>query len=196
MAASILTKMAGRTASGKSKAGKLEVHDPALDTVIDEVVAQKRASETADSLLRQAEDQLGAAIHPERLRLCRQSGRVEASVRVNNRVTFTQQCRYSKVDEEHRAAVEAAFGQRFASFFRLTWSVALTAEAAGNEQLVNELVKLIGEERFMSCFVVRGDLEVTEAFHSAFTLEPEIEKAARPLMDQGVIKPFKASTRE
>jgi hypothetical protein len=195
---SILAKAAGKAAASKPKKdAKPEVSDPALDPLIDQIIKSNADAKTAESLQRQAEDQLAAAVAPKRLEFCRDNRRVESSVRINGRLTFIVQNRYSKVDQNHRELVAETYGEQdFGRFFKETYHVELTEGAAQDEAFVEKLVAAIGEEEFLRRFVVRRDLEVTEAFHNALTLEADVEEKSRPLIDAGIVKPAKPSTRQ
>lgn len=195
--ASALSRLAGAAKPAtKKKAEKPEILDDGLDPLIDKIISCKGAIKTAESQLADAEDQLNATVGPQRLAICRDLRRVESTIRLNGKLSFIVQNRYSKVPQEHAAAAREAFGDQASQFFRETFAVALTPEAVSDEAFVDRLVAAIGEEEFAKRFTVTRELAVTEAFHNAFTLDDRVEQVARPLIDQGIIKPAKSSCRQ
>jgi hypothetical protein len=181
-------------AKGKKKAEKLAASLPDINPHIDRFLEAAREAETWESRRVTEEQQILAAAAPERLRLCRESGRFESSVTVNDRLLMTQTCVYSAIPADHEADLREAFGADAGRYFKVDLKIALTPEAAKDDAFLARLIEAMGPE-FAARFTVARTVKPTEEFHRDYTLRADVQEKARPFVETEVIKANKPSLR-
>ena len=183
------------TTKGKAKDAKPAINDPALAESIETYIARKAEAETATALKDAAAEQIISAVRPRRLEACAAAGKVLASVTVNNRLTYTQTCRYSTVAEERKEALADAFGDAFGRYFADTLAISLKRESANDEAVLSRLIDALGGDFFAEHFEVKRDLLVQEAFHNDYSIRPEVQAIAEPFIDEQTIRPYSPSLK-
>jgi hypothetical protein len=142
-----------------------------------------------------AKEQIVSTVRPKRLEACVVAGKVLPSVTVNNRLTYTQTCKYSNVPEERKESLQDAFGDTFELYFADTLSIGLKKEAANNEEVLEKLLEALGPEFFAMHFDVKRDLVVQEAFHHDYSVRVEVQETAQPFLDEETIRPYSPSLK-
>jgi hypothetical protein len=183
------------TKKGAAKDSKPAIFDDSLAPVIETYITRKSEAETATALMEAAKEQIVSFVRPKRLEACAAAGKVIASLSVNNRLTFTQTCRYSNVLQERGDALREAFGESFARYFADTLSISLKRESANDESVLTKLVESLGGEFFAANFDVRRDLIVKDAFHNDYSCRPEVTELAQPFLDEQTIRPYAPSLK-
>lgn len=190
----LISGMAAKT-KAKKRDAKPEINEPSLDTVIAEWMRRKSEYDTAESLMKAAQDQIVTYVKPKRLEICTDLGKVCPSLLINQKLTYTQQCRYSIVPEERSADLAAAFGPNYARFFRPTLAISLKKDSANNESVLTRLVEALGADFFAAHFDVKRDLLVQETFHHEFSCRKEVQVVAQPFMDEETIRAYSPSLK-
>jgi hypothetical protein len=172
-----------------------QVKIPELEETIDRWTEAKQQRDRFEAIMADAEAQILAEGSRARLDACRRSGKVESSVRINSRVTMTQKCQYSPVPMEAAARLDEAFGHSRAVYFTVATEAKLTEAAVNDAALLDDIMEALGPARFAQAFTVKQVLKPSEAFHTDFTLKPEVEQRAQELMQDQTIKAYKPSLR-
>jgi hypothetical protein len=203
-AKSLLASLAGASPSkGKKKAEKPVLVDATLEQSVSEFIRQKAARDSAEALMKAAEDQLLKAGHDFLLDTCQSRGESMSSIAIGvetaegpvPKLTMTQQNRYSAIPQERAAAVREAFGKEFEVYFAETFAISLKDESANDEAVLRHTIEALGAEFIARHFDIRRDLAVRPTFHPAYLTRPEISAAAKPFLDDQTIKPYKASLK-
>ena len=192
-----IESMAGNGAATgkKAKKQKLGFHDPALDTDIQQFVNADREVTKWESVRQTTEARILARAVPARLDLCRSEGKLESSIRVNDVLLMTQKCQYSKIPADRLPELGEAFGDDSERYFIPRLNITLTPEASANEADLGKLIRALGPDEFRRVFKVERWAEVSETFHSDFTLRPEVQETALPFVDEEVIRSYKPTLR-
>lgn len=197
--ANALDLIAGLAKRAPAKKGarpaKPEITEPGLDAAIDQWIAADKEVDKWEGVKTTAEAQILAFARPARLDVCRGMGKVESTVRLNNKVVMTAKCQYSKVAAEHMDALREAFPERFDTYFKLRTRLELLPSATEDPAILQALVDALGPDRFAAVFAVTQYGEVTETFHSDYTLKADVQAAAEPFIESEVVKPYKPSLR-
>lgn len=191
----ILAGMAQQSEKKKGKEAKPQISEPAMDATIAQWIEADKEIKKWDGIRTTAEAQILAFAAPARLAECRRMGKVESTVRLNGKVSMTQKCQYCSVAATQLPALKEAFGPAADRYFQSKLQLSVTEAAAADKALLGKLIAALGPEEFAKAFAVKQVIEVGEAFHSDFTLNPEIEAKARPFMDTEAIKAYKPSLR-
>lgn len=192
--ADLLKRMAAKTPAKKGKQEKPALNDPSLQADVDAYIKHRTAEDEAKSMADAVKDRLVTAGQRFRLEHCRAARAVESSVSINGKLTMTRSSAYSKVPAEREDALRAAFGEKFDSYFKADLVIALTPDAATDEGFLGRLMEALGED-FEQKFTVTRSIKPTEQYHNDVTLDPAVEAAAQPFIDEQVIKPFAASLK-
>lgn len=191
----LLADMAQDQAKGKSKSTAIQVSAPQIQPSIERWKAAKAAMDSAKATMTAEEDQIITVAQPLRLAWCAKQGKVESTVRINGALSMTQKCQYSPIATEHAAALDDAFGHAREQYFKDGLSIALTDEAAQNEEVLGDLIAALGPDRFRQVFKVSRWIEPTEVFHTDYTTKPEVQQRAAELIEAQIVKPYKPSLR-
>ncbi len=192
----MLAGMASDQAGAKKKGSTaLQLSAPELQPHIDRWKAAKAQRDTAEAIMTSEEDQIISTAAPMRLEACRRAGRVESTAKINGAISMTQKCQYTKISAEHADTLDQVFGDARPRYFTERLSIALTDEAAADEQVLSDLVEALGPDRFRQVFKVARWLEPTESFHSDYTLRADVQEQARELVSAEIVKPYKPSLR-
>lgn len=191
----LLADMAQDQGAKKSKSTAVQISAPQLQPHIERWKAAKAAADAAEATMATEADQIISAAQPLRLAYCAKMGRVESTVRINGALSMTQKCQYSKVPAEHAPALDDAFGHSRAQYFTDRLSIALTDEAAADEEVLSSLIEALGPDRFRQVFKVSRWLEPTEVFHTDYTTKAEVQDRAAELIDAQIIKPYKPALK-
>lgn len=194
-AASLLASMAAAAPTKGGKSATPAVSLPELESTIDRWAEAKSQRDRFEAIMADAEAQIIAEGTRARLEACRRAGKVESSVRINGRVTMTQKCQYSAVPMEAAGRLDEAFGHSRAVYFTVATDAKLTDAAVNDAGLLEDIMKAIGPARFAQAFQVKQVFKPSEAFHTDYTLRPEIEARAAELVQDQTIKPYKPSLR-
>ncbi len=193
----LLAGMAQQTEKKKgSKDAKPQLTEPAMDAAISQWLEADREVKKWEGIRTTAEAQILAFAAPARLAECRRLGRVESTVRINGKLNMTQKCQYCAVGMPQLPAIKAAFGPDADRYFKTRTKLELTEAAAEDQELLGKLIEALGPEKFAGSFAVKQFAEVTETFHTDFTLKSDVEAQARPFMDTEAIKPYKPALRQ
>ncbi len=193
----LLAGMAQQTEKKKGKsAEKPAVNDASLDGSIGQWMEADKEVKKWEGVRTTAEAQILAFAAPARLSECRRMGKVESTIRINGRVNMTQKCQYCVVAMQQLPAIKEAFGTDADRYFKPRTKLELTEAAAEDKELLAKLIEALGPEKFAASFAVKQFAEVTEAFHTDFTLKPEVEAKARPFMEMEALKAYKPTLRQ
>lgn len=192
---SILSKAAQKTDAkpSKSKTPVVELpnHKAAIDAWLkahaDEKDAKARMATAEQDFLGDAED--------ARVGECRRDGKFHTSVKLNGQVTVSVQNRYSPIDPKEYGELEKAFGNKAEDFFKSKTEISLTDAALNDETLLQKLIAAVGEDKVATYFNVKQFVQPTELFHETRALNAEVGEKAKKLIDEGIIRPFKASVK-
>ena len=189
----LVSSMAAKPA--KKGSSKPVIEAPELSEVIDTFIVRKQEAETAQALCDAAKEQIVSFVRPKRLELCVRHGKVLASVSLNNKITFTQTCRYSKVPEARQEAIAEAFGEDTDRYFKTTLSLGLKSDSANDEAVLTKLVESLGTEFFSTHFEVSRDLLVQDAFHNDYCTRKEVQERAEEFIEEETIRPYSPSLK-
>lgn len=187
-ATDLIGSLAGSKKSASKKPSKPVINDPAINQAIEDFVTASQAAKTAEAQAQTAKAQIDASIGPKRLALCVNNAAVVPSVSVNNRLTFTQMRRWSKVPAEHAAELNEVFGDDADRFFQSTLSIGLSKSSANDEAVLQKLVDALGPEFIGQHFEISRDMEVTEAFHNAWSTDASVQEKAQPFLDSEILR--------
>lgn len=194
-AAALLASMAAAQPTTGPKSRTLAVSIPELDDDIEVWARAKAQLDQAEAAMRDAEARIIEAGSRARRDACRRAGKVEASIRINGRVTLIQKCQYSPIPLDSGERLAAAFGADRDRYFVLATEAKLTDQAVADEALLSDILRAIGPDRFAAAFTVRQTYRPTEAFHADYTLRPEVEHRAAAMVADQTIKAHKPTLR-
>lgn len=194
-AMSRLAALATQKPKKGSKAPKPGFTDPALDKAILDFITHKRAMESAEALMKAAQDQITTTGRRQLRAASSRAGEALSSVSVNDRLVLTQQNRYSVVPGAAADDLREAFGAQYEKFFKATFAISLKPESANNEAVLNELMERLGDEFVAEHMLISRDLIVDKAFHAAYLLDDAVAAAADPFLAEQTIKPYSASLK-
>lgn len=191
----LIASMAAAAPAKKGRTDKLTVSLPEMEPHIERFIEAQGEIDRWTAIAETERAQIDAAAGPARLEACRRAGKAEASVLINQRMTYTQQNRYSAIPAERMPELEEAFGHSARDYFRQTLKIELTEAAAEDEELLGALIEAIGPEVFARSFKVTRSVKVTEAFHTDYTLKPGVQERAQPFTDDQTIRAARASLK-
>jgi hypothetical protein len=187
----LLNSMADAAPDGPKAKQKLTASEPALEPHIDQYLNAKAKEAEWASVAATAAEQIKSAGKRLRIDACRRAGAVHASCAINGRVQIMQKCQYTEIKAPHLPAIREVFSaEEMLRYFPSTMKLELVGDANANEALLKQIIAAIGPGAFKAAFKVSRKVTVSEAFHRAVTLDPEVEAKARPLMDMHVIKAY------
>jgi len=176
-----------------------------LDGIAEYLKALKDFAD-AENRVAQYKAPIVAVAEPERVKLSRQHGGLEPSLRLKSQqgeaaVTFKQPHGYHQVpySTEAIAKLKKHFGDEgYARYFKTATKLAVAKDADISSELVADL-KAVAEKRnipFKALFDSKVVLAGTEALTSDRVLRPEIEAQFKAARDDGAIEPNAPSVVE
>lgn len=179
----------------KKKAGTpsvvLEGHDEALQDWMQANADMKDAEARKVA----AEAKFLDAAEGLRLSECQRDGKYHSSVKLNDKVLYGVQNRYSKIPSGDQEKLDEVFGDKSEQFFKSKMEIALTAAALNDEKILQKLIAAVGEDNLNTYFDIEQHIAPTETFHEARSTNPEVAIKANKLIESGVLKPAKASCK-
>ena len=130
-----------------------------------------------------------------RIEACRRDGKYHSSVKINGKVTVSVQNKYSPIPSENLAEIEKVMGDATETLFRDNTEISLTAKALADEEILKKLIAAVGQENFQDYFDVKQHVVPTEQFHEGRATNPDIGQKATQLIDEGLVKPYKAAVK-
>lgn len=191
-AASLILGMASKT-SGTAKPKASVVTDSNLDALVDKYLESDRLAKSYKAQADTIRDQLVAEAKPQFFSACEVAGKALSSVKLGKGV-ITITTNYSTIDTEDGPKLDAVFGED-TGYFKRHIELSVSKEASNNDDFLDELLEKVGVEFFQKNFVVKHGIKVTEAFHSAYMLNPAVREKAQPLINAQVIRPYSPSIR-
>ena len=88
------------------------------------------------------------------------------------------------------------FGDQTETYFQEKTSITLTEAALSDETILQKLIAAVGQDKFPLYFDVKQHVAPTEALHQGRATNPELAEKAQKLMDDGVLKPYKAAVKQ
>lgn len=139
------------------------------------LAVQKENEQTLGEL----RDVLLAEIEPWHIDVCRAGGVYQPTVHVptaSGTLQIQFQNRWGKISTKLEPDLRAVLRDRYDRFFELRFGLKLKRDVAEDkgqlDQLVRDLVKALGQERFAACFEVDLSLAPTKAFTEERPLSP------------------------
>jgi hypothetical protein len=195
MSAGDLFKKAAKGPEPKKKAGTptvtLEGHDEAIQDWMQANADQK----DAESRKAAAEMKFMDAAEGLRLSECQRDGKYHSSVKLNDKILYGVQNRYSKIASEDQEKLDDVFGDKTEQFFKPQMEISLTAAALNDEKILQKLIAAVGEDNLKTYFDIEQHISPTETFHESRSTNPEVAIKANKLIESGILKPAKASCK-
>lgn len=130
-----------------------------------------------------------------RLSECQRDGKYHSSVKLNDKILYGVQNRYSKIPSEDQEKLDEVFGDKSEQFFKSKMEISLTAAALSDEKILQKLIAAVGEDNLKTYFDIEQHVAPTETFHEARSTNPEVAIKANKLIESGILKPAKASCK-
>jgi hypothetical protein len=130
-----------------------------------------------------------------RLSECQRDGKYHSSVKLNEKILYGVQNRYSAIPSEDQEKLDEVFGDKSEQFFKPKMEISLTQAALSDEKILEKLIGAVGADNLKTYFDIEQHISPTETFHEARSTNPEVAVKANKLIDAGVLKPAKASCK-
>ena len=177
-----------KKSSSKSTAVQIK-----CDQQIDDWLKAHSDKKDAESKLAEAESIIIPEATTARLAESKRLGEHLSSVKVNGKISFVVQNRYSEIDILDKSKISAIFGDDFDKYFKIKTTVNFTEKATNDQQFLTKMIALIGEDKFAEYFVVKEAIVPNGIFHETRSIDKDVATKADILIDSGVIKPYKPS---
>ena len=190
-----LIKKAAKGPEPKKKSATPSVTIEGHDEAIQDWMQANADMKDAEARKVAAEAKFLDAAEGLRLSECQRDGKYHSSVKLNDKILYGVQNRYSKIPNADQEKLEEVFGDKTEQYFKPQTEIALTAAALNDEKILQKLIAAVGEDNFQTYFEVEQHISPTETFHEARSTNAEIGIKANKLIESGVLKPAKASCK-
>ncbi len=185
---------AKKPAKGKSKAPVAELKT--LEKPIAQWLKAKQDKANAEAAMTDAEKDIIPAALGARKEACRAAGKFDSSIVVNGALQVSWQNKYSNIPLEEKPTLDKAFGDDVDKYFTKTTEIKLTEKAVNDPETVRKIIEAVGIEKFKEVLEVKQVYKPTEAFHHGCVLDEAVDKKAAKLIDDRVVKPYKAALKQ
>jgi hypothetical protein len=187
-------KKAGKKKAGKKKSTTPEVQMDGTDEAVDKWLDADKDFKDAKARKAQAEQVMLPDFEEERIKACERDGEHHSSLKVNGKVTISTKNAYSAIDTDSADEIKEVVGDRFDEFFKEKSEVSLTQAALNDDALLGKLMDVVGD-KFDEFFDVKEKLVPTEAYHKQRSTNGSVREMHDRLVDEGLVKPFKAAVK-
>lgn len=195
MSAMDLIKKAAKGPEPKKKSATPSVTLDGHDEAIQDWMQANADMKSAEARKVAAEAKFLDSAEGLRLSECQRDGKYHSSVKLNDKILYGVQNRYSAIPNADQEKLDEVFGDKSEQYFKAKTEIALTAAALNDEKILEKLVAAVGADNFATYFEVEQHISPTETFHEARSTNPEVAVKANKLIDGGVLKPAKASCK-
>lgn len=185
--------MGKATIKGKPAKAKVAADD-GVSKLLAEYFEHDRMAKSHKASAETVRDQIISHARPLFYDACKTAGKSLSSVRIGNG-TMTVTNNYSTINPDEGEALAEAFGDNYPTYFRRHIELAVNKESANDDDFLAELVGLVGADFFQKHFAVKHGIKVTDAFHTAMSLDRTTRDKAQPFIDGQVIKPYSPSIK-
>lgn len=190
-----LIKKAAKGPDPKSKSKTPTVVLNGHDEALDDWMKANADMKDAESRKVAAEAKFLEDAEKARISECRRDGKYHSSVKINEKVLYGVQNRYSPIKNEDMGKLEEIFGDKTENLFKEKTAITLTDAALKDEKILEKLIAAVGAENFQTYFEVEQHVAPTEAFHEGRATSPELGDKAQKVIDAGIVRPYKASCK-
>lgn len=195
MSAMDLIKKAAKGPEPKSKSKTPVIVLTGHDEDIQDWMQANQDKKDAEARQAAAEAKFFENAEKARLGECRRDGKYHSSVKINEKILYGVQNRYSAIPNEDQGKLDEIFGKKAEEYFKPKTEITLTDAALNDEKILEKLVAAVGADNFATYFAVEQHISPTETFHEARSTNPEVGDKANKLIESGVLKPAKASCK-
>jgi hypothetical protein len=122
-------------------------------------------------------------------------GKLVSSVKLNGKITFVTQQKYSDINTSNIDQLKNIFGEQYDQMFKSKVHVEFTDKATNDETLIEKLINLVGYDKFSEYFKVTENIVPTTSFHELKSTDKMLNNKASIATNAGLIKQYKPSIK-
>ncbi len=163
------------------------------DPAIDAWTKAHDDKKDAESRMAEAEAKILPLAEKARLDESMRNREHTSSIKINDKITMVVQNRYSTINMAEKPSIDSVFGEEDAKrYFKVKQTVEFTQKALNDEQLIKQLLNLVGD-KFEDYFTVTEEMVPTPMLHEGRSTDMVVASKANKLIDAGILKPYKPS---
>jgi hypothetical protein len=166
----------------------------AVQLYLEAMAREKDAAREMEDLF----EVISAAAEAERIRLSRAAGKLETSLKINNRLTFTQPHGYRGVPLASEAQIRAIFAAAYDGYYKVKNEVKVKSEVEIDDDMVTALEALCAKKgkKFEEVFDVKQVIAPNEQLTNDRVMRPDVEALFAQAKQAGLVVPKKATLKE